>query len=218
VAYSDGKVILTSQGSHMHVIDSRTGRQRLDYDTGRGRRAPAAPSVQGNIIYFGSYGGRVWAIDLQSKTRPWDRPILFWKANLYVWGINGSPPVQRGSVWAVDIGGDVTRALAIAHDTVFATNSQGKVVALNTTTGAERWSTLLEYKITAAPTVAGDTVLIGTEAGIVFGLDARTGAILWQFQTGGEITGSPIAAGGTIYIASNDGKLYALTGSVSGSQ
>jgi len=218
VAYGDGKVILTSQGSHIHVIDSRTGRQRLDYDTGRGRRAPAGPSVQSNLVYFGSYGGRVWAIDLQSKTRPWDRPLLFWQTNLYVWGVIGSPPVQRGSVWAVDIGGDVTEALAIAHDTVFATNLQGKVVALETNTGEERWSTWLENKITAAPTVAGDTVLIGTEEGIVFGLDAHTGEILWQFQTGGKITGSPIVAGGAIYIASHDGKLYAVTGSVSGSQ
>lgn len=218
VAYSDGNLILTSQGSHVHVIDAETGRQRLDYDTGRGRRAPAGPTVQGDLVYFGSYGGRVWAINHQSITRPWDRPILFWKTNFYVWGLTGSPPVQRGSVWAVDLGGDVTKAMAIAHDMVIAANNLGKVVALDTITGEERWSTLLESKITAAPTVAGDTVLIGTEAGIVFGLDAHTGGILWQFQTGGKITGSPIVAGDTIYIASHDGKLYALSGSATDSQ
>lgn len=210
VAHSDNSVVLTSQGSRVHVIDAKTGRQNLDYDTGRGRRAPAGASIQGDLAYFGSYGGRVWAIDLKSKTRPWDRPILFWKTNLYIWGLNSSPPVQRGSVWAADIGGDVTEALAIAHETVFATNSLGEVVALDTTTGEARWSTSLENKITAAPAVAGDTVLIGTETGVVYGLDSYTGENLWQFQTGGKISASPIVAESAIYIASHDGKLYSV--------
>lgn len=211
IAYSEGNVILTSQGSSVHVIDATTGRQRLVYDTGRGRSSPGGAAVQGNLVYFGTFGGRVWAIDLRARTYPWDRNLLFWKTNFYVWGITGSPPVQRGSVWSSFLGGDITKAPAIAHDTVYVSSVQGKVGAFDAMNGEQRWVTELDSKITAAPTVAGDTLLIGTEKGSVFGLDVSTGKILWEFETGAKIAASPVVAGDTIYIASHDGNLYAVT-------
>jgi len=212
VAYAEDTVIVMPQDSQVHVLDTNTGRNRLTYDTGRGRRSPGGPAIQGDLAYFGSFGGRVWAIDRHAKNYPLDRPILFLKANLFVWGILSTPPVQRGSVWATPVEGDVTQSPAVAHGRVYATTTEGKVIALNAATGAKEWTTNLGVEITAAPTVAGDTLLIGTEEGIVFGLDAHSGETLWEFQTGGKITGSPIVVGDTLYVVSHDGKLYAVSG------
>jgi outer membrane protein assembly factor BamB len=210
VAYADERVIVASQGSRLHVVGADTGRKRLVYETGLGRHIATGPVIQGDRAYFGSVGGRVWAIDWQATTYPLERALLFWHTNLYLWGMLARPPVQKGSVWSRRVGGDVSHTPAIAHNTVYVATSQGHVVALDAATGTERWRTDLHVAITAAPTVAGTTVLLGTSDGVVFGLDAYTGEVLWDFKTAGKITGSPIVGGDTMYVVSHDGTLYAV--------
>jgi len=211
VAYAGDRVIVASQDSRLHVVGAETGRRRLLYETGMGRHIGVGPAIAGERAYFGTVGARVWAIDWQATTYPWEPALLFWQTNLYLWGMRSTPPIQKGGVWSRQVGGDVRHTPAIAHNLVYVTAAPGKVVALDAATGAERWRTDLRMVITAAPTVAGTTVLIGTQDGMVFGLDAHTGAVLWDFTTAGKITGSPIVAGDTMYVASHDGTLYAVT-------
>ena len=213
VAYADDSVVVASTGNLIYVVDARTGRSRYVYDTGTGRRiGRGGPAIREGMMYLGSKGGKIWAIDRRAITYPFERGILYWKTSLYVWGVTSKPPVQKGSVWATPIIGDIVGIPAVAHGMVYATSIQGKVVALDGATGAERWTTDLDVELTAAPTVAGETVLIGTKVGKVFGLDADTGAVKWEFITGDRITGSPIVVGDTMYVVSHDGKLYAVTG------
>lgn len=212
VAYANERVIVPLRHSRIHVISARTGRERLVYDTGLGRHLGAGVAIQGNRAYFGTVRGRVWAIDWQATTYPLERALLFWKANLYLWGMLSRPPVQKATVWSRRVVGDVVHTPAIAHDMVFVTTSQGTVMALDPGTGSTRWSVDLKMPITAAPTVAGTTVLIGTKAGVVFGLDVHGGAELWTFKAASEISGSPIAVGDTMYVVSSDGTLHAVTG------
>jgi outer membrane protein assembly factor BamB len=211
VAYADDRVIVASQHSRVHVVGAETGRQRLVYDTGMGRHIGAGLAIQGDRAYFGSFGGRVWAIDWQATTYPWEPMLLFWKTNLYLWSVLSKPPVQKGSVWSRSVGGDVVHTPAIAHNMVYVTTSRRQVMALDTATGSTRWVADLGVDITAAPTVAGASVLIGTKDGSVFGLEAHTGEVLWEFKTAGSIIGSPIVVGDTMYVVSFDGTLYAVT-------
>ena len=208
-AYAADRVIATTQESMIYVIGAETGRLRLIYDTGLGRHVVAGVAIAGDRAYFGSIRGRVWAIDWRETTYPLERAMLFWKNNLFFWGVLSKPPVQKGTVWSKRIRGDVTHTPAIAHHTVYAAASQGTVLALDTVTGNERWTADLGMRITAAPTVAGDTVMLGMQNGLVVGLDAHTGKKQWEFRTGGPITGSPIVAGTMMYVASHDGVLYA---------
>ena len=211
IAYADARVVVASQHSRIHVVGADTGRQRLVYDTGMGRHIGAGLAIHGDRAYFGSFGGRVWAIDWRATTYPWEPMLSFWKTNLFLWGMLAKPPVQKGSVWSRNVGGDVLHTPAIAHDMVYVATSHQKVMALDTVTGATRWVADLGVDITAAPTVAGTAVLIGTRDGVVFGLEAYTGEVLWEFKTAGKIVGSPIVAGDTMYVASFDGTLYAVT-------
>lgn len=213
VAYAGDTVVVTSQNSVINILDGKTGRRRHVYDTGRRRNLIGGPAIPGDLAFFGSHDGTVWAIDRQAKTYPFERAILYWRTNMYVWGVTSNPPLQKGSVWAKRIASDLAKTPAVAHGMVYAADKHGKVVALDAATGKQRWSTDLGVPITAAPTVAGETVLIGTKDGRVFALGAGTGATMWDFKTGGEITGSPIVAGDTLYVVSQDGKLYAVGGS-----
>ena len=211
VAYANERVIVASRFSRIHVVGVETGRERLVYDTGLGRHLGAGVAIKGDRAYFGTVRGRVWAIDWQATTYPLERAMLFWKSNLYLWGMLSQPPVQKGTVWSRRVGGDVVHTPAIAHDMVYVTTSQGRVMALDTGTGSTRWSADLKMDITAAPTVAATSVLIGTKTGSVFGLEAHTGEVLWEFRAASEISGSPIVVGDTMYVVSFEGTLYAVT-------
>lgn len=211
VAYADNRIIVASQKSHVQVVDAETGRQRFLYDTGLGRHIVAGVAIQGDLAYFGSLYGRVWAIDWRATSYPLERSLLLWKANLFAWGLRAKPPVQKGTVWSKPVEGDVTLTPAVAHNTIYVTTSMGAVVALDAMTGTTRWVANLDLDLTAAPTIAGDAVLIGTQTGMVVALNAHTGALLWHFRTDGTISASPIVAGDTMYVASHDGVLYAVT-------
>jgi outer membrane protein assembly factor BamB len=210
-AYADGTVTAASQNSRISVVTARTGRRQLLYDAGGGRTIVGNPVVQGDSVYFASIDGQVWAIDRTARSWPLERTILFWKANLYIWGVI-SAPVQKGTVWSRNIGGKVLLPVAATPDSVYSVTTKGKVVALDSMTGSERWRTEVGDDVTAPPVVAGRTLLAGTEDGLIVGLDRSTGEILWDFETGGEVTASLVVAGDAMYVASSDGVLYAITG------
>ena len=211
VAYADGAVVVPSQDSLIHVVDTKTGRKRFVYDAGRPQFG-AGPAIHGDTAYFTSLGGTVWAIDRRAITYPFERAFWRVKSNLYAWKMISNLPLQKGSLWASRVGGDIVYTPAVAHDTVYVANKRGEATALEGATGKVRWTTDLRVKITAAPTVAGGTVLIGTEDGTVFGLDAHGGDVLWEFKPGGAISVSPVVAGDAMYVVSEDGNLYSVTG------
>jgi eukaryotic-like serine/threonine-protein kinase len=210
VAYADDRVIVAAQDSRLHIVGAQTGRQRFIYDTGLGRHIVGGAAILGNRAYFSSRQDRVWAIDWQATTYPMERGILFWKTNLYVWGILKEPPVQKGTIWSQRLGGDVIHTLAVAHNRVYVTTTQGQVVAIEAESGAEQWTADVGTDITTAPVVASNDVLIGTETGEVIALDAHSGEKRWTFKVTGEITASPIVAGDTLYVVSREGLLYAV--------
>jgi hypothetical protein len=86
VAHAGDRVIVASQDSRLHVVGAETGRLRLIYETGKGRHIGVGPAIQGDWAYFGSVGASVWAIAWQATTYPWERALLFWQTNLYLWG------------------------------------------------------------------------------------------------------------------------------------
>ena len=210
-AYAGDTVVVASQGRVVDIFDAKNGRSRLRYDTGRVRFG-GAPAIQGDLAYFSSDGGVVWAIDRQSQTYPAERFIFRVKLNLYVWQLISARPVQRGSTWSKRVGSDINLPLAISQDAVYGAQKNGMVFSRESKTGKPIWSTRVKDDVAVAPTVAGETLLLGLEDGNVVGLDTYTGNILWEFPLGSEITTSPIVAGNTIYVGAADGKLYAITG------
>ena len=211
VSYAGDVLALASQNTHVQIVGTRTARRQLLYDTGRGHRVGGGPVIQGDLVYFSTQDGSVWAIDRMARTYPFERTFLYWKLTLYIWGL-GPPPVQKGSVWSTSVGGELMKSPAVSPDLIIAASKQGKITALDPLTGEERWSTEVDAEISSAPIVAGGTVLVGARDGRVLGLDREGGAMLWEFNTGGMVTASPVVAGDTMYVASHDGKLYAVTG------
>ena len=210
-AYADGTLTVASLDSELYIIGDRTARRQLIYDTGRGRHISGGPAVQGDKVYVGTEDGSIWALDRKARTYPFERGLLFWKVNFYIWGIIDAP-IQKGTIWTNRVVSGMTKGIAVAPDAAYTGGRTGKVSAVDLESGDEIWVTNLDSEVTSSPTVAGKTVMVGTMDGRVVGLDRVSGEIAWEFQTGGKVTASPVVAENTLFITSTDGNLYAIQG------
>ncbi|HEY4712459.1 MAG TPA: PQQ-binding-like beta-propeller repeat protein, partial [Dehalococcoidia bacterium] len=100
------------------------------------------------------------------------------------------------------------------HDgVIYVGTTDGRVVAINSSTQSEQWTHTITSIIYTTPIVAGNLVYVGTYSGQVYALTIDRGTERWVYpRTGsmGAIVGSPVIADETIYISSSDGRVYAL--------
>ncbi len=146
-----------------------------DLDTDRG--VEATPLVVDGRIYTTGTWSIVYALDAASGD-------LLWKFD---------PEVPRE--WAVHLCCDaVNRGVALWHDKVYVGTLDGRLIALDATSGKPAWSVQTTdpsrpYSITGAPRVVKGKVLIGnggSELGVrgyVSAYDAATGELAWRFFT-----------------------------------
>ncbi len=116
---------------------------------------------------------------------------------------------SNGVNWHRRLGGQINGGLAIAGNMLYVESFDKNVYALDTRTGAVRWSSKLENIAMTAPLVADGLVVVGTgsndpmvetpiktiwgrpQGDVVEALSARTGAVIWQQRTVGENMPSP---------------------------
>jgi alcohol dehydrogenase (cytochrome c) len=90
--------------------------------------------------------------------------------------------------------GKINRGLAISGNTLFMGTLDGKLIALDATTGRLRWETTVVdfrkgYALTHAPLIIKDKVLVGTAGGelgirgFLAAYDSQTGKEIWKFKT-----------------------------------
>lgn len=152
-----------------------------------------APVVEGKLV----------AVDISDGSRLWETPL------------EASTPTGGGfgcasSATPVAIYGNP----AVAGELVYVGGYNGRVYALNSSSGALRWeyprgASSLE-PIVSGVVVALDRLYFGCSDGKVYALDIETGDKQWEFSTGGKIWATPAIDGETLYIGSFDKKLYAI--------
>jgi len=99
---------------------------------------------------------------------------------------------------------------AIQGSTVYF-SQLGRLYALDTGTGTEKWNRKLDFVGISAPTVADDTVYIGTLEQF-YALSADTGGLKWGFpaKQGVDVfVQAPTVVDGTVYVG-GDNNFYAL--------
>ncbi len=83
--------------------------------------------------------------------------------------------------------------------------------ALDTASGADRWTVDLNGAIAGDPTVTGNTVLVPTLQSRLYALDLTAqGAERWHFDGDNWFWSRPLVANGTIFAATSVGTVYAL--------
>ena len=142
---------------------------------------PPPPAVQyrGDAARTGYYVG----------AGPRAAPSLRWQVALEGPGVHGGPVVAEGLL------------LVPLQD--------GRLVALDPATGAQRWQYTAARGIVTSPAAGQGQVFVGTEGGMA-ALDAATGAVAWAFGTPTRIYTAPLLVDGVLYFALENGDLYAL--------
>ena len=100
-------------------------------------------------------------------------------------------------------------------DTVFASTSNDRLIALDLRTGRLHWdrSSGAEkegLKGAVAPRVAGNIVLFATQTGVVQALDANSGEVRWSRQLEGRLNTPPTPIDGHVFVGSNKNVMYRL--------
>jgi outer membrane protein assembly factor BamB len=107
---------------------------------------------------------------------------------------------------------------AVTASTVFVTimssgqaDDPGRAVALNSRTGAIRWSRFLPSPSESSPLIDGGRLFFGSQNGIVYALNARTGDVLWTYHSDGAVKASPTLSGGVLYFGDYSGHVQAVS-------
>jgi len=142
-----------------------------------------------------------------------------------------TPTVQVQKIWSTRIGDGSGRSgvrlqPAFADGKLYLISTDGKLEALDASTGKEIWkqSTRVgggiwpfkhkkpgqDARYAGGPTVSGTLLVVGTLDGHVYGIDAGTGKQLWSAEVDDEVISPPAIDAGTVYVRTNSGYVYAF--------
>lgn len=196
-----------------------------------------SPVVIDNTVYGLSADGVVAAFKAQSGQRLWQVDLD--ETLLAGVGAGGSKVVvvtESGVVicldakgqelWRRQMASEVVAQPQLNQDLVVLQTINGNIVALESATGAVRWSydravPRLTLRGTGAPLVAMDVTLSGQDNGRFVALDNRDGAPLWEqnisiasgrseLERMTDIDGRPLLFENTIYVPAFQGQLVAI--------
>ena len=99
-----------------------------------------------------------------------------------------------------------------ANGAVYAANSEGRLVRLDSATGKQAWNIDTQYKLSGGVGVGEGMLLVGTFKGEVLAFD-DTGKSLWKAQVSSEVMGPPQADSEVVVVRTGDGRIFGLDAS-----
>jgi outer membrane protein assembly factor BamB len=135
-------------------------------------------ALYGTVNSLGSLG----VLGSQSTGDPTDWWQMFHHDVWHTGYSTSMAPNTNQSLWNYTTGNYVYSSPAIVDGVVYVGSYDGKVYALNATTGVQVWNyTASIGGVYSSPAVAGGVVYVGSHsAGNVYALNATTGAQVWN--------------------------------------
>lgn len=156
------------------------------------------------------------AISADARVRPVHRPapdpIVQYRGDAGRSGVvSGSGPRTFTRVaWQTPVGAEAFSAPVYANGSVYASTGTGRLVALDASTGAIRWTSESLGAFNSPATIAGDVVYVSGENKRTYALSATSGATLWSFLVDDWSVGAPLVTKGVLYLGTEAGSVYAI--------
>jgi eukaryotic-like serine/threonine-protein kinase len=178
---ADRTLIVTAYvgNSYFFAIDAVTGKQLVTLQFERNEISP--PAVLGQLVFFGTQNGKLFAYDLTKRA-----PVWFYEA--------------KGSSFAYS-------EPAVDDGVVYICGSESGVFAFAVDTGALKWN----FKFTKPlyrPAIKGDDVIVLSQTGLI-ALDKKTGTQKWEAKVGREYIG-PAILNESIFVSHVEGEIQAF--------
>lgn len=219
------RLLVASYSGHIVAVDLATGSASEGWpkEVSVGGHIVATPVLDGRTLYVANVQGEVKPVDvangvvgqriMKASDRIWGAPV-FDGGVLYVGSLDGSVRAvtpDGTERWRRNVGGAVAGDVVVEGDTIYVGTLERELIALDKTTGEERWSFAGDNWFWAKPLVSGDTVYAPTTVGAVHALDKATGEERWRKKPGsGEVHAAPMLVGGALVIADRDGRVFGL--------
>ena len=194
----------------------------------------ATPAVDGDLVYIGSYSGKV--LSLSTLARSQNLPFPQRGGGEWEWtcsgGIVGSPVVGEGAIYVASSGGRVYSldkefgdlnwesdvlgeklwtTLVIEGDTIYVSTFDGHIYTLSAKTGKKLpWTFESEVGFVSSSMLYGDTVFVGSFDCNLYAVKIGSDKPLWKFPGGRWFWAIPVAKDGVVYAGCLDGKIYAI--------
>jgi outer membrane assembly lipoprotein YfgL len=186
-----GDTLVTGAGGRLLGLNPLNGNIRWDVPVANSRGTNeverlvdlvAGVSREGTRLCVRAFQSAVGCVDAQKGTLLWTKAA------------NG----------ATGLSGDA--------NTVFATESDGKLLAFRRSDGERLWvSERLRYRSLTGPLWLGKSVVVGDDAGVLHFLASSDGAPLNRLNTDGTgIVGAPVLAGQTLIVVTHGGGVFAF--------
>ena len=194
-AVCSGLVIVGDDGGRVHAL-AETGRQVWVFDAGAAVRARATCADAAAFIHADD--GFVTKLDTTSGAQTW------------------RVRVDRQAIVRLPLDDPKSRydnrasAVTVAGSRAYVGAGDGRLIALDASTGAVIWEFSAGDSVVSAPLVSNGRVFFGSFDGRVYALDATSGKAIWTKDTGGAVTSTPVASGANVIVGSRSYDLTAF--------
>lgn len=234
-ALAKDRLIVQTIDGRLQGLSLTDGSRQWLYDTSipiLTLRGESSPIVLGNIALAGFANGKMVALQVDNGFVGWERVIaepegrselerlVDIDGRFDVEGSNVYAASFQGKIAAIDIPGgrplwsknfSSHAGLSVSLGTVFATNEDSEIVAMDASTGAEQWKqSKLKGRSVTAPVAYDKYVVAGDFEGYLHWIDRQTGEFLARVKVDGDGLRSPVViADDVVYVQANDGTLAA---------
>lgn len=234
---SQSIVVVRAGDSKVFGLSAKDGTPRWEFEANRQplilRSNPGMAILDDSSVISGFPGGRLVKLNVRDGALLWDIAVATPRGDNELerlTDVAGTPILEDGWVCAVAFQGRVgcfdsekgaqiwarsaSSAGSLVADarTVYYTESDGVIVALDKSTGASMWrqENLLYRKVTA-PVVVGDWIVAGDFEGYVHVLSREDGSFVAQLPTDGSaILAAPVEVNNRALVQTQAGGLYMI--------
>ncbi len=197
-AFFNGTVLVGGADGRVHDVDAATGTELWNVTVHLASTLcgiTSSPKLLFDTAYLGTFNesggpGEVAALWATNGTIRWRHTAPG--------SVDFSSPAVADNTVFVGIMGRLNTTTQITYDPPYG------VLALNATSGAQRWFLPLNASVAASPAVAGGTLFVPGKNGNMYALDPATGRIRWQKAVLAGVS-SPAIHGGTLFVAGGSG-------------
>lgn len=235
-AVSAAAVIVRSVDGRVHGLALDTGRELWLAEQRPPRlslRGTAAPVVAGNLVVSAFDNGKVVAYELRDGEARWEQVLSVGRGrteierltdldatpqvvgqDLYVVGYRGrvaNMALESGQVlWVNELSSH--SGLGVDWTTVYVTESEDAVIALNRSSGGELWrQDALRLRRLTAPTPVSRSVVLGDFEGWLHWLDPITGRLQARYRAGkSPFVAAPVSSGELVIAQDENDRVYAV--------
>ncbi|MDC0273250.1 PQQ-binding-like beta-propeller repeat protein [Planctomycetaceae bacterium] len=182
-AIADGHTFISGCDEHLRVISIDEGKQIADIPLNS--FLIASPALWDNILYVGTYGSEVVALD--------------WKKTEYEWKFrDGKKEFPYHS------------SAAITEKYLIVGGRDKELHCLDRNTGKEIWKFPTRAGIDSSPAIVGDRVFFGSSDGNLYGVSIVSGKEVFKHNAGRDITAGPAIGENVLVVGTegNRGKIF----------